>query len=279
VGSIVAGLAVTYLAAPANPNIAGGRGPVDESAQVTLDVAVALLFLLVGGVALYAVFAPRGNRFTGAAPSILALFLVSLSFLLIVHLLVPVQSITVPVNQTNTSGPPLQLFPNASSKNETFGPLPVNDVPGWAAYALLGFVAVVALLLLAPLLRARGAEPPAAEEREAAAVRRTLETALSALAREDPKEARQIVIALYARLLETLGPYLDNLASATPREIEIVAVSRFGIAPAPAAQLTRLFEEARYSTHPFTDLQAERARSALAAALEQVKVRSYHGGA
>jgi hypothetical protein len=278
VGSLVAGIAVTFLSAPAAPNVSGGRGAVPESVSIVLDFSVVLLLALVGGVVLYAALAPRAIRVTGVGPGILSLFLVSLTFLLLVHFVVPFHSVSVPENQTNSTGPGTVPTTNATPPNGTFGPLPISGIPGWTAYIVLGIVVLVAVVFLAPALRARGSGSEA-EPTEAAEVRRSLESALESLAASDPTDARQIIIGLYARLLETVGPYLDHLSTATPREIELVATRQFGIAPAPAAQLTRLFEEARYSTHPFTDAQVARARSALEAALLQVKVRSYTGGA
>ena len=277
IGSLVAGIAVTYLAAPAASSVAPGRGPVDESPTIVIDISVALLLLLVGGVVLYAVLAPRAIKVTGVGPAILALFVVSIAFLVLVHYIVPIHPIGVaPQNQSNstgTTGPPTT---NASPANGTFGPLPFSGIPGWTAYIVLGLVVLAALQLLAPALRGRKTETAAAAT---SAVQRSLESALRSLAEPTSSDARQIIIQLYARLLETVGPALENLSTATPREIELIVTSRFGIPPAPAAQLTRLFEEARYSTHPFTDDQVARARSALEAALLHVRVRSYSGGA
>ncbi|MCI4354404.1 MAG: DUF4129 domain-containing protein, partial [Thermoplasmata archaeon] len=126
-----------------------------------------------------------------------------------------------------------------------------------------------AVLLLAPILR-----PPPPEPRDRTEpVRRSLEQALHALAQQNASDARGIIIGLYARLLEAVAPYLDELASATPREIERICIDRFGIASEHAHALTGLFEEARYSSHPFTDLQVERARTALAAALADLHLR------
>jgi uncharacterized protein DUF4129 len=275
VGSLIVGIAATYLAAPASQNVAPGRGAVSESPTIVIEFSEALLIVLVVGVVLYAIFAPRAIRIPGAQATILSVFLVSLVFLVIVRFLVPSNPIGVPVNQTVGPPPPMA---NTTLSNGTISPLPVAGVPGWELYVGLGIAVVVTLVLLAPALSARRA-PPEDEAVAKTAVRRSLESALAALADQNPTDARQIIIGLYARLLETVGPYVDSLDAATPREIELEAVRRFGIGPSPAAELTRLFEEARYSTHPFTDDQVARARRALESALLQVKVRSYSGGA
>jgi hypothetical protein len=277
IGSLVAGIAVTYLAAPASQNVAPGRGPTPESPTIVIDISVALFLLIVGGVVVYAALAPRAIRVSGAGETFLAVFVVALAFLLLVHFLVPSAETTVPKTPSNSTGPGGPVAPNLTTPNGTFGPLPFHGFPGWTAYIILGLVALAAIRLLGPALRARGI-PPSQVVPATQAVRRSLESALASLQSSEPEDARQIIIGLYARLLETVGPYLANLSTATPREIEQVVTHEFGIPNAPAADLTRLFEEARYSTHPFTDEQVARARRALEAALLHVKIRSYTGG-
>jgi len=276
IGSLIAGIAVTFLAAPAAPNPPSGHGVTPESPTIVIDIAVALFLVIVGGTILYAAMAPRTIRVTGVGPLILAIFLVGLSFLVLVHYIVPLHPISVPMNGTNSSSTPPPAT-NTTPDNGTFGPLPISGVPGWVAYLVLGLVVLAAIQLLGPALRARSVEATRSAE-ATTAVRRSLESALQSLADSAPKDARQIIIALYAQLLVAVGPLLENLTAATPREIELVVTRQFGVPKGPAAELTRLFEEARYSTHPFSDPQVARARTALEAALLQVRIRSYTGG-
>ena len=280
IGSILFGVAATYLAAPGTP-VVGGRGAVSDSFMIVIYVSEGVFLAMLGIIVLMVVTARRGTTRIPRIPAmIMAIFLVGIGFLVAVHYASPGSGFgLVPTNQTDNSTtlPPT----NATDLNNTtgpIGPLPVAGVPGWVIYLGLAIAVTVAISLLAPALRSRvGAESegPAGPSE----VRRSLETALKALASENPTGAREIIIALYAQLLSTVGPYLENLETGTPREIAAVAVTRFGIAPGPAEELTRLFEEARYSHHPFTDAQVERARRALSDALLHLQIRSYAGGA
>lgn len=250
---------------------------MSESPTPVLDFAEALVLFMLAGAVLMALRADRTRRIPGVPATMMAVFLVSLAFIVLVRLVVPVNFNTAVNGTRNSSSGTPPPGSNVTLPNGTFGALPFSP-PSWIAYLGLGIAVLVAIVLLAPALQRR-LNPPAPEPAPTAEVRRSLESALRALAEENPTEARRIIIGLYARLLETVGPYLENLDTATPREIERVCVDRFGIGSTPAGELTRLFEEARYSSHPFTESQVGRARRALETALLHVKVRSYSGGA
>ena len=269
--SVVVGIAATFLAAPATPlGPNPGRGPVSTSYQIVEGIGLGLLCLILGGMILFRVTAPRipGHSSQYATP--VAMFLVAIAFLAILHFVVPGGPLGTETNQTQSGPPPPpnETLPPAS--NHTVGPLPLAPgIPGWVGYVGLALVVVIVVLLVAPALRpARPLARPPVEP-----VRRSLELALHELATREVTDARSIIIGLYARLLDTVGPYFEELAAATPREIEGICVRQLGIAPAHASALTRLFEEARYSSHPFTDLQVEQARSALTAALADLRLR------
>ncbi|MCI4360467.1 MAG: DUF4129 domain-containing protein [Thermoplasmata archaeon] len=280
IGAIVAGLAATFLSAPSSP-VVGGRGPVPDAVTIIVDFAEALVLLMVGFFVVVGLTSGRPKIVSGIPSMILAIFLVGLAFLVLVHFLVPGGALpNQPVNTTqNSTGTPAnQSAINLSRGNGTYGPLPFGPIPGVVLYVLLGVAVVVALIYLAPALRARFPTEERAPT-ESAVLRRSLEEALASLAAAEPTDAREIIIGLYARLLSTVAPYLDEVDTATPREIARICVQRFGIGSEPAVELTHLFEEARYSSHPFTDAQVARARRALESALLHLNIRSYTGGA
>jgi len=76
----------------------------------------------------------------------------------------------------------------------------------------------------------------------------------------DPREA---VIQLYVRLLVEIAPRVGDVAPLTADEIRQVPLAALGVRAAASEALTRLFEEARYSTHPIGPVQAGRVREAI----------------
>jgi hypothetical protein len=276
VAAVVLGLAATFLQAPSEtlaPNPA--RGPVSSSFAVVGGVTIAIVFGLVGSLIFYRMVSDRAPRVPALYATVLSIFLVSIAFLAVAHFVSPgsnfgVENGTQPTNPTtpNATGP-------ATPGNATPTPIPLAPgIPGWVGYVALGLAVLVVVALVVPglLRRADPASDPVAP------VRRSLEAALHQLSTKGATDARGTIIALYARLLEVVAAYLEQFDSATPREIERVCVQRFGVAPSHAGDLTRLFEEARYSSHPFGEEAVGRARTALEAALSDVRVRSYTGG-
>jgi hypothetical protein len=92
-------------------------------------------------------------------------------------------------------------------------------------------------------------------------VRSALADAGAAIDRgEDPRET---VVRLYVRLLVELEPRVGDVAALTPDEIRRQALAGLGVSAPAAEALTRLFEEARYSTHPIGPSEAGRFREAI----------------
>ncbi len=85
----------------------------------------------------------------------------------------------------------------------------------------------------------------------------------AAAALERGEEPREAVIRLYLRLLGELSPKTGTLAFETPEEIRALHLTPLGVPPDAAEVLTRLFEEARYSTHPIDTATASRAQGAM----------------
>ena len=78
------------------------------------------------------------------------------------------------------------------------------------------------------------------------------------LAIESGERPRDAIVRLYGRLLGRVAPSVEELATSTAEEIR---QTRFAALPVPAVRsevITRLFEEARYSTHPIDQPVADR---------------------
>ncbi len=138
------------------------------------------------------------------------------------------------------------------------------SLPGWVAWAaaaVLGAVVTAALVwAFVPLLRRRragtGLGPVASLELRAA-----LQEAKTGLDRGEAP--REVIVRLYGRLLSRLTPRVGDLGPWTAEEIRSVQLRELGL-PAPDAEaITRLFEEARYSTHAMGEQEAVRAREAI----------------
>lgn len=164
-----------------------------------------------------------------------------------------VNNTTTTHNSTATGGSPLFSIPSW---------------PPWSGFVLIAVILLIIAVVAVPLTgRRRGtpgvAKPP--ERRVIAEVKGALARAAEELDRgQDP---RAVILALYGTLLDRLEPQVDDLAVATPEEIRVQHLVRLGIRPEAAMVLTRLFEEARYSSHPITADAADTARRAVRDAL------------
>lgn len=164
------------------------------------------------------------------------------------------------VNDTNTSN--VTQHVNASGGGVA-GPLVVS-APSWVLLSsILAVTLFVALLavpgILAGLVSRRPRGPVVLAD--LTAVRSAVAEADAAIDRgEDP---RATIVQLYLRLLRAAAPKLGDVTYETPEEIRHGPLTRLGVSPPAAEALTRLFEEARYSTHPLGPEAADRCRDAL----------------
>jgi hypothetical protein len=152
------------------------------------------------------------------------------------------------------------------------GVLAPLHVPAWSLFVVVAAVALLVAGLAAPRLwglwtgRDRdgpSSRAPAAAEVEA--LRSALSSAAQAL--DVGTEPRDAIVALYATVLARVDPLVGGVDSDTPEEIRALHLVRLGIGASEAETLTRLFEEARYSTHPMGVEAADRARTAITRAL------------
>ena len=271
------GLAATYLAAPP-PGYALPTSELTTGGIGLQELGWILLSLLIVPFALLGVVRLRQGRGLASYRPIVTFLvagMLALAFLVVARLVVnaPASSRLIGNNTTGGATPPGSTPTCTTNCTYVPGPAPVfPGVPGWVGYVGLIVVVGIALLALASLVN-RPREPEAGPA--VAVVRKSLEAALGALAPGSSADPRAVVIALYAQLLERVVPFLDAYETATPREIERESVRRFQIQPRNAQTLTRLFEEARYSTHPFSEARVDEARAALRAALNDLDVASH----
>ena len=85
-----------------------------------------------------------------------------------------------------------------------------------------------------------------------------------------PADARAAIVAAYRAMASHLDAQLARsgggaLASDTPTELLARAVAARLVSSGPAAELTELFREARFSRHPMGAGERARAEAALAA--------------
>jgi len=124
-----------------------------------------------------------------------------------------------------------------------------------AAVAGLALPGVISRLVDRPARAARGSAAARARARGA------LASAGAAIARgEDPRET---VVRLYVELLGAIEPRVGDTSILTADEIRRQTLAALGVSTAAAEVLTRLFEEARYSTHPMGSDEAGRFGSAI----------------
>ena len=91
---------------------------------------------------------------------------------------------------------------------------------------------------------------------------------------EEGGDPRSAILALYTEMLVHLRPRVGSVETATPEEIRATHLVRLGVRPEEAHILTRLFEEARYSTHPLGPATSAEAQGALRATLADLDRRT-----
>ena len=143
-------------------------------------------------------------------------------------------------------------------------------LPTWSLFAAVALAAILVSAVAIPALRAASARRDrlGASGRSRAAKLADLRGALAVAAGELEVggEPRTVVIRLYTTLLRRVGPMVGGVDDVTPEEIRALHFERLGIRPTAATTLTRLFEEARYSSHPMGPDAARRAREAISEA-------------
>jgi uncharacterized protein DUF4129 len=278
VAAVLLGVAAALLSgAPPTPSTFQST----PGAFVQYSDLVIFGYVVIGGVVLWVVYRliqrirdPSGGQFVSRVASAWALVLaLCLVFLVAARLVAhpsPGSSQRPMGNNTTVTHPPPP--PVGTPGNFSLGPI---NAPGWEAYLGLIVLAVIVGAVAIPvsgyyLARRREAKEespgPSASERSRAEIAATLAT-LEADPKADP---RALIVALYGRLLSSVEDGVGGVEARTAREIEVAAVTTLGLPKEAARELTRLFEEARYSSHPITPADVDRARAALRRILDRI---------
>ncbi|HTW55413.1 MAG TPA: DUF4129 domain-containing protein [Thermoplasmata archaeon] len=162
---------------------------------------------------------------------------------------------------------------NNSSSNTSSGTgsapatplLPSLPAPSWLIFVVVAVIALAAIGLGVPAARSisqrRGVRAAfAVDERHRAAATAAFGQALDDLA--GGADPRLVVERLYVQLIARLPRPAGDVDPLTPEEIRVESLLPLGIRPAAANEITRIFEEARYSSHPINAAQAARVKAA-----------------
>jgi len=193
---------------------------------------------------------------------VLVTLVVLVGFVVLLHQFFGGSPSSTPANATTNGTSSTPTSPQNLANGSSGVPV-VLHLPSWSLFAAVAVIAAVAVAVVFPRVRSylaerrEGAPPPDATE----ATRAALGHAAGRLAAgTDPRE---VVRELYARLLDRIEPLAGDIDPSTPDEIRTGPLRRLGIRADAAESLTRLFEEARYSTHPMGPEAAERATRAI----------------
>jgi hypothetical protein len=234
----VAGFAVILVGLLIYQRVSGGSVALPSRFVVTFLVAILVAILLIvafralGGIGPSPTGAvSNGQNSTGTLPSN-----------------------STGTNVTSHGGGSLSLLPS---------------LPGWVPFVAIAAVLVLAVVVALPFVSAYAQERKVGSRRPSKSpstdeVRRALDRATQAL--DEGGDPRAVIVRLYSDLLERVSPVVPHLDPATPEEIRRKLVE-LGIQTEAATVLTRLFEEARYSTHALGPEAAEQVHHAVETAL------------
>jgi hypothetical protein len=280
------GVLAALLANPLN-STPGPNGPhpifgVDENGAFEIQLAGIAAFLLIAAYLGFLIYrrasAGRGIASFRLILAIAVYFALAIAFLVVAHLVAPLLPVghggTGPANNTTgtapTGGSPNASAPGNGTHGGAFGGGPIPAVPAftWVDFGLLGLAAILAVGAYRYLVYRIETGPDEGHEELSGRLRADLLDSLRRL-EEDP-DPRAAIRGLYQRMLLTVQPRFRQIPESTPREIAEEIIDRFGVRPENARALTDLFEEARYSSHPLTAADVDRARRALSSVLQDL---------
>ncbi|MGI0071348.1 MAG: DUF4129 domain-containing protein [Thermoplasmata archaeon] len=282
--ALIVGAAASLIASASSPTAFQPTG--NRPLELT-DLQYATLFGIVGVVLLGLAIAtlvrsPRSPLPGRFAVMMFMIILIAVLFLVVFRAIAPVGPGPVTLSPGNNTTVNNTTMTNTTlpgdlpgSPGSISGPLGLH-LPSWWLYVAVAVVVLIVAAVAVPAWRGRessgagrrGQSPPGVELAE---VRGALATAAWELT--EGLSPRDVVIRLYGNLLDRVEPIVGGVAEETPEEIRVRHLVRLGIREAEATALTRLFEEARYSTHPMGADAAERAGAAIRAAEEDLGAR------
>jgi hypothetical protein len=281
--ALAVGAAVSLLA---SARTAGPPPPVGPTTELILPPWAVSLAIIAFGVAMVAPIVYFRLRTPGAGG--LAHRLMVSSFALLLALL-----IAVALLHLGSGGGGFQTVHGGSPGNSTGGTngttggnnttvpgpggvlAPFNfGLPSWALFVLAVVVAVLVTVAVIPPLAnfLEDRREARSSRRRANNIARDVQSALQAAGRDlaTALDPRAIILALYATLLARIEPLVSDLDRSTAEEIRLLHLTRLGIRPQAAEDLTRVFEEARYSSHTMGEAAVARASAAIRAAEEDL---------
>jgi len=152
-------------------------------------------------------------------------------------------------------------------------------LPGWVPFVAVAAIALIAVAVAVPQARRYLTERRESTARRGSGaegvppgVREALHRAAAEL--DLGGDPRVVILSLYGEMLAYLRPMVGDMEASTPEEIRATHLERLGVRAAAARTLTRLFEEARYSTHPMGRSETARAQEAVRATLDDLGRRT-----
>jgi len=269
---LAGGAAASFVVSSSQPYAHGGS--LSNFLVSPTVLIVILLFPLVAGYGSILFLRARGGRMP--IPPALVIF----AGLLIAALLLFALLTYAPQNGGTLFGPgsgsgsgpgsppPNNTNPNSTPSNGTgvATPLVPNlPLPSWLVLVVIAVIALAAIGIGLPAARSLSNRRAvrvafAADHQERAVATAAFGQALNDLA--GGADPRVVVEQLYVQLLARLPRVAGDVGPRTPEEIRTEALLPLGIRPAAANEITRIFEEARYSSHPIDATQAARVKSA-----------------
>ncbi len=138
-----------------------------------------------------------------------------------------------------------------------------TESPGASLYAVAGMGLLLVSLIIVAIVRTMISKKPEKVESQTEELMKKIDAAMKDLKKGG--EVQEIIIRCYRQMCRILskGGKMSGDESMTPREFERAVVIQTGINEEPVSELTSLFEEARYSTHPIDNSKRKKALRAL----------------
>jgi hypothetical protein len=261
------GLVATWLHSPSR------SGPIYffDSTPVTAVFLTLLAYVALGAFAGYFLYRLylRIAQPTMAVPQRLVVgFVVAFLLAAAFATLGPWVAHSLATGSMNSSAPDSAASPGAGTSPPPSNSNAIYNSPGgppahapsspWTRLVTgLAIAGGIALAILAgwTVVRRRGA----ARHRSAPQLRVSAREPEDSVGLFEGAADRRSILLAYAALLRLLSDRRERTEELTPREIEQTLLTQFRLDRGAARELTALFEEARYSTHPLAPSEAARA--------------------
>jgi len=288
--AIAVGATASILVNPNRSSPSGGSsGPIQQVVLPNWVFAAGILGVMVVVLIVWVLIRldAKGQRGIASSTFMYVLFAIGV-ICLIVALLHLLGIGGGPPNSQNNTGTGPGGTPPTTPPTPPGRPLPPGagsvfvapSLPTWLPLLILVIVAVVAVVVGVPQTRRYLADRRAdAEVRRRANAPQADSNVRAALSRASfeldlGQDPRTVILALYSEMLVHLRPMVGDVETSTPEEIRTAYLEHFGVRPAAARTLTRLFEEARYSTHPLGPAERDRAQDAVRATIDDLDRRA-----